>query len=507
MEDKRSKPSFLAGLVVLLFVTTTVYFLIRGAFVFYARYGPFEKALAIIFFMSEAFILFHTFAYFANIYRLSVKEPDRPDSLPAKDFKSPPAVAILIPARHEPKSVLVDTLTGCYNLDYPNKKVYLLDDSSEEKYKKEAEEVARELNASIFRRSERHGAKAGIINDCLRTLTEKYVTVFDADQTPFSNFLSKLIPILEADPKLAFVQTPQFYSNLSSSRVSFAADMQQAIFYEYICEGKSSSQAMICCGTNVVLRREALMGVGGFDESTVTEDFATSIRLHIKGWRSRYYNHVYVFGMGPDNLGAYFKQQNRWAMGNVGVLSRVIGNFFRSPFALKPVQWLEYLVTSSYYLIGWAYLFLVICPMIYIFFSIPSFFMNPVIYTLTFMPYMVLSVAIFYISMSARRYNIPQLFLGQSLSFITLPVYMRASLFGLLGIKGTFQVTAKGGGKRISYKELWPQIVFWALSLAAITWGLNRFVYERTTSIIMNVAWVTFHFILFSGMFYFNETE
>jgi hypothetical protein len=131
--------------------------------------------------------------------------------------------------------------------------------------------------------------------------------------------------------------------------------------------------------------------------------------------------------------------------------------------------------------------------------------MNPVIYSLTFMPYLILSLAIFYSSMGTRRYSLGQMFKGQLLSFITLPVYMRASLFALAGVKGKFDITAKSGDKTIPYYLLWPQILLWAVCLAAITWGFNRFIYERTTAILINVVWIIYHFLLLSSIFYFNE--
>jgi hypothetical protein len=133
--------------------------------------------------------------------------------------------------------------------------------------------------------------------------------------------------------------------------------------------------------------------------------------------------------------------------------------------------------------------------------------MNPVVYSLAFTPYLVLSIAIFQASMIGRRYTAGQMFKGQLLSFITLPVYMRASLFGLVGVKGTFQVTAKSGTKTIPYIQLWPQIAIWAVNLSAITWGVNRFIYEQTPAIIINIIWITYHFILLSGIFYFNEED
>jgi len=500
---KDSRGELFRAAIALLLSFLVFYLVNRSVFLVYARYSLIEKFLAILFLTAESFIMIHAVGFFTQVYRNTrypVQEiaPDYP--LPVK-----PRVAILIPARHEPREVLEKTLISCYNLRYSEKTIYLLDDSSEERFKIEAEEAARKYDAKIFRREPRHGAKAGIINDCVKGLTEEYVAIFDADQNPMPDFLLKLMPILESDPKLALIQTPQFYSNANYNKVTLGSEMQQAVFYEYICDAKNINGTMICCGTNVVIRRRALIEAGGFDESSVTEDFSTSFTLHTMGWKTRYYNHVKTFGMGPVDLSSYFKQQNRWASGNVGMLRKIIPSFLKSPGALSLSQWFDYFITGSYYLIGWAYLFLVFCPIVYIFFNIPSFFMDTSVYTMTFVPYFILCYVIFYTSMGERRYTPLQIFQGQALLFLTHPVFLRASTLGLLGYRSTFQVTFKGKGHSISYRELWPQIVFWAINLAALTWGVNRMLYDPTSAILVNLLWILYHFILLSSLFYFNE--
>ncbi|MDD5566072.1 MAG: glycosyltransferase, partial [Candidatus Omnitrophica bacterium] len=416
-----------------------------------------------------------------------------------------PPVAILVAARHEPKEVLENTFLTLRNLRYGNKVIYLLDDSSEEKYAQEAEELAREYNLQLFRRKERHGAKAGIINDCLKGLRQKYIAIFDADQNPLPDFLNAVIPILEHNEKLSFVQTPQFYTNIESGRVTRASAFQQAVFYEYICEGKSSDGSMFCCGTNVVFRAEALKEVGGLDESTVTEDFATSVKLITHGWQSLYFNHVHAFGMGPANLAGYFKQQFRWATGTVSVLKKIIWQFIRRPFSMKPVQWWEYFLSSSYYLVGLAFFFLMLCPVIYLLYRIPSFFARREVYLLAFLPYIILSLSVFYMVLKERNYKPKDLFLGQLLGFITFSVYLRAALTGILGIKTDFVITEKTKGKAISYFRLWPQVGMMFLNFVAVVWGLNRFAYEREPAILINGIWAMYHFALLSSIFFFNE--
>ena len=84
---------------------------------------------------------------------------------------------------------------------------------------------------------------------------------------------------------------------------------------------------------------------------------------------------------------------------------------------------------------------------------------------------------------------------------------MRASFWGLLGARSVFSVTAKGQGSRVRYRDLWPQLLLWGINLVALTWGLNRLVHEPTGAVVMNIAWVAYHFLLLSSVFYFAEED
>ncbi len=500
-----NKRNIYNAFLLLTIVAILVYFIARTALLvlLLPEYKSIEKFFAALLVFGEFFVLIHSVGYVINIIKTYRKQ--KIDTSKKSLLKEEPSVAILVAARHEPKEVLENTFITLNNLNYKNKHIYFLDDSSLEQYQREADELAKEYNLNIFRRKERHGAKAGIINDCLKNLKENYIAIFDADQNPMPEFLNTLIPILETDKKLAFVQTPQFYSNIEESRIARGAAFQQSVFYEYICEGKNTDGAMFCCGTNVVFRSEALVSVGGLDESTVTEDFATSIKLHSKGWKSLYYGHVYAFGMGPENLTGYFKQQFRWATGTISVLRKVIWQFLTKPFSLRLVQWWEYALSSSYYLIGLAFFFLMICPITYILFKIPAFFIKPEIYFLAYLPYMALSISIFYLMLGVRNYTIKDLFLGQLLGVSTFSVYMRAAVSALLGFKTTFGITEKTKYNRIPYYKLWPQLTMILLNFVAVVWSINRFIYEKNIAVLVNGFWALYHFLILCTIFYFNE--
>jgi len=507
MRIKPIKQDFIKALIITALISIMVYFVARSILFAYSDYTKIEKLIALMLICAEFFILIHSVGYAINILKVCQKKSGQDNGIiPEEPLKGEePSVAILVAARHEPREVLEETFITLSNLNYNNKSIYFLDDSSEEKYKKEAETLADELGLILFRREKRHGAKAGIINDCLKGLDHKYIAVFDADQTPLPEFLNKLIPILENNEKLAFVQTPQFYTNIEESSVARAAAFQQAVFYEYICEGKSTGNAMFCCGTNIVFRKKALLEVGGLDESTVTEDFATSIKLHTGGWESMYYNHVYAFGMAPEDLTGYFKQQFRWANGTITVFKRILWTFLRRPFSLSPSQWWEYFLSGSFYFIGTAFFFLMLCPVIYLLFNIPSFFAKPEIYFLTFLPYILLTTSVFYFILGTRQYHKKDLFLGQLLGVSTFSIYMKAAFSALVGIKTSFGITSKTGRSNIPYIKLWPQLSMIFVSFVSMVRGLNRFAYELEPAILINCFWAAFSCVMLSAIFYFNK--
>jgi cellulose synthase (UDP-forming) len=137
-----------------------------------------------MFFVAETFILFHSFFFFVDVFRENLRPIVPLQKAPDKDA----SVAILIPARHESKEIVETTLLTCKNIAYENKNVYLLDDSTIESYKREARELSEKLGVNLFTRSNNRGAKAGMINEVLKTLSEKYVAIFDADQNPMPVF-------------------------------------------------------------------------------------------------------------------------------------------------------------------------------------------------------------------------------------------------------------------------------------------------------------------------------
>lgn len=534
--NKNTKNRFYLFLILGAFFSIVVYLNFRLFYFLLADYAWTEKISAFFLLSAELFVILHTAGYFYNIYIVLRQPPS--DLCPPKCLAAYPPVAVVMASYKEPLDIIRDTLICFYNLTYPNKYLYLLDDTryelpwdtveNKEKYRKAVEDLCQELGINLFR-AEWHGAKAGKLNKFIKFLNgeihpdfqlfpfqhkdkvevEKYLLIFDADMNPLSDFVEELVWRMEQDPKAAFIQTPQYYTNFELNRVARAAGLQQAIFYEYICEGKGLKKAMFCCGTNVMFRRAALMDVGGFDDSSVTEDFATSIKLHLRGWESIYLNRVSAFGLGPEDLGGYFKQQFRWARGTVGVFRAFPGYVLRN-FGKIPMRvWAEYLLSCTHYFIGFAFLIMIISPIIYLFFDTPSYFTSTSVYFIIFTPYFIFSSLVFYLTLKERSYRLADLSSAVLINAVAFPVYIKACFSALLGIQTSFGVTPKGGGSILSLKTLWPQIFCSLLCLAAAVWGLLRLYYEREPffAILINIIWALFNFFSISFFLYLNHSE
>lgn len=534
--------NLLAAVPVAAIVCALLYLMARTVMFFAMDYMWVEKIIAAFLLFAEGFLLVHGLGYFAEILhvigrgkRLTPLQETSTDV----QMENPPPVVVAVASYKEPLDVIEDTLVCFYNLTYPNKHLVLLDDTrydakqddpaaAMEKYRKDVERLCRRVGANLFRRRWHH-AKAGIINDFLAYLDDRpkegsvlynygnvsfeknaeYLAIFDADMNPFPHFLNPLIRRMENDPKLAFLQTPQYYSNFESNRVAKAAGLQQAVFYEYICEGKSIKDAMFCCGTNVVFRVKALLDIGGFEEESVTEDFATSLKFHLCGWASGYSNRVAAFGQGPEDLGAYYKQQFRWALGTIGMLRVVLKTLLKHPLKLPVIKWWEYILSSTYYMVGFVFLIMVSCPLIFLFLNVPTYFAWPGMYLLFFIPYIVATLWVFFWTLRKRNYRIRDLYLGQILIINTFHVYIKASVLALLNRKGSFGVTPKTGSRALPLRKLWPNLTFLTLCIAAIAWGGNRLVYEQelTFAVGVNMLWCFYHGVLFSLILYINRVS
>lgn len=484
-------------------ITLSIYYFIRVLFFLQVNYSWFDRLFALLMLLAETHMIIQAAGFVIQAIKLI--QPVRQPTPVKLDKRKLPKVSVLLAVKDEPEVILHQTLITLKALDYENKEIYILDGSNDPEIQKVTHKEARLFDINYFEPplGVTIKSKAEIINLLLPKLDSKYIAVFDVDQNPLPEFLMQTVAIAESSNKIAFVQTPQFYTNFDVSPIAKGAAMQQAIFYESICEAKSSFNAMFICGTNVIIRLDILKEVGGFDANFVTEDFATSVKMHQKGYHSVYYNHARVFGMAPESLPAYLKQQARWATGTLGVFRVLLHELFTHPTSLSIGQWWEYFLSGTYYLVGLAFFLLMLGPIFYLLFNVPSYFIDSRVYVVTFIPYFFLNLFVFFTTMRRRKYSWSQVFNGILLSTISFPVLIAAAINGFFRREKKFVVTPKGKSGYLSFRELLPWTLMMVLNALAITQGILDFGSAPYAKLV-NIIWCCYHFFILSQILRLN---
>ena len=120
------------------------------------------------------------------------------------------------------------------------------------------------------------------------------------------------------------VQTPQnFYNEDAVTRnlgLEHALEDEQRLFFRTIQPGRDAANAVICHGSCFVVRRSAVEAIGGIPTETITEDWATSIRLQAAGFKILYLNEALSAGMSADKTGEFVQQRARWGQGTLQAL-------------------------------------------------------------------------------------------------------------------------------------------------------------------------------------------
>ena len=227
-----------------------------------------------------------------------------------------PSVDILIPTYNEPDFILRRTIIGCQAIDYPNKKVYLLDDTNRPQIK----QLARELGCYYRTRADNTHAKAGNLNHALKKTKGELIVVFDADFIPTRNFLQRTVGFFQKR-NIALVQTPQsFYNGDPIARnldLETVLTPEEEVFYRQIQPIKDGAGSVVCAGTSFVVRREALNSIGGFVTDSLSEDYFTGIRLAAQGYELAYTNEKLSAGLAAENISSHLAQRLRWARGTL----------------------------------------------------------------------------------------------------------------------------------------------------------------------------------------------
>ncbi|RZL84403.1 MAG: glycosyltransferase [Rhodococcus sp. (in: high G+C Gram-positive bacteria)] len=222
--------------------------------------------------IAETYSLIDSLLFGLTMWQLR-KRPTPPP--PPRDL----TVDVFITTYNEPEDLVLATAAAAHRIRYPHT-TWILDDGDRPELSRAADElgVRYMTRAASWTNKPRH-AKAGNLNNALMLTEGEYILILDADQVPDPAILDRTLGYF-TDEKMAIVQTPQYFVNVSASD---PLGSQAPLFYGPIQQGKDGWNAAFFCGSNAVLRRDALMqlGIAGYVEA-VERDVQRALRTAAK---------------------------------------------------------------------------------------------------------------------------------------------------------------------------------------------------------------------------------
>ena len=413
-----------------------------------------------------------------------------------EDLSRWPSVDVFIPSYNEPLEIVRATVLAATCIDWPadRLRVYLLDDGRREAFR----DFAAEAGVGYIVRPDNKHAKAGNLNHALKETSGEYIAIFDCDHVPTRSFLQICMGWLLRDRRLALVQTPHhFYSPDPFTRNLGTASVpgESELFYGVIQPGIDTWNATFFCGSCAVLRRSALLEVGGIAVETVTEDAHTALKMHRRGWRTAYLEIPQAAGLSTETLSAHVGQRIRWARGMAQIF-RVDNPLFGR--GLQPMQRVSYLAAMLHFFSGIPRLIFLFAPLAYLFFDRHIFNALPLAAIAYGLPHLIHSTACNARIHGRFRHSFWSDVYETCLAWYTA-IPTTIALFAPRA--GTFNVTAKGG--RIDQpffdaRIARPYLVLATVNLAAIAAGLWKLKagFGDLDSLAINVLWALYNLVL-----------
>ena len=262
-------------------------------------------------------LLFWT-VYNGSIIYLGVRAKRKQTSTPASnEIIEFPKFSIIVPTKNE-ETVIQRCLDGIFNMDYPKDKmqVIVVDGKSGDNTCKILGEFSEKYPQNIKIISEKTAkGKPAALNLALPHINGDIVGTFDADSLPEEDVLMKVASYFE-DEKIMALQGRTTSINEKDNALTRVISMEEKAWFQALLNGRENLKLFIPLnGSCQFIRTNILEELGGWDETSLTEDVELALRLVEKKHIIKYAPDVCSGQETPNTLGPLFKQRIRWYRG------------------------------------------------------------------------------------------------------------------------------------------------------------------------------------------------
>lgn len=364
----------------------------------------------------------------------------------------------------EPYQMIKETLIAIKAIEYPHQ-TFLCDEANDPYLK----QFCAELGIHHVTRSVKIDAKAGNINNALKSSSAELCLVLDPDHVPFPDFLDHVIPHFNR-PEIGFVQVVQSYKNQDQTLIAKGAAQQTYQFYGPMMMTMNKYGTVLAIGANCTFRREALDSIGGH-AAGLAEDMHTAMQLHAKGWKSVYVPAVVARGLVPATLSAYYSQQLKWSR---GVFELWVTSYLKLFRKFSWQQKLHYGTIPVFYLSGVFFLLNFVIP-------IASLLLNTSPVNIDFLSFFTLGFPLAILIILIRHFVQKWVMeeeergfhlVGGLLMIGTWWIFLVGFVYTILRIKVPYIPTPKDDEEEDNWRLNFPNLALILLSLVAVAYGL-----------------------------------
>lgn len=266
-----------------------------------------------------------------------------------------PMVSVLVPAHNEEK-VITKTVMSLMSLDYPRDKleVIIINDNSSDRTGELLEGIKNrnpDFDLVIINTDRETGGKgkSNALNIGYQRSTGELLAIYDADNTPEREALKYLVHTLCRDQSLGAVigkfRTRNKNKNLLTKFINI-----ETLGFQWMVQAGRWQLFNLCTipGTNFVVKKSLIDGIGGWDTKAIAEDTEISFRLYRQGYKIKYMPLSVTWEQEPERIDVWMRQRSRWVKGNVYVLVKNFKLLFSKEF--KHVRFDLLYFTSVYFL-------------------------------------------------------------------------------------------------------------------------------------------------------------
>ena len=245
-----------------------------------------------------------------------VESSHKYDKPPQIDEFAP--VTVIIPS-YNCKDLIGQTIDSVKASDYPSDiEILVVDDGSTDGTR----DMLKGIKGIRLVLKESNEGKAEALNAAIKIAAHDYVFCVDSDsyisKNALRDMMAKMLPDQTVGAVTCFVKVSNNKSLLGKvQEIEYFVGFGFSAITNYMLDA-----VFVTPGPMTLFRRSALLEVGLFDVTNITEDLEMAWRLRKAGYKITYAYEAVVYTIVPETFRALLRQRTRWYRGKLNNISK-----------------------------------------------------------------------------------------------------------------------------------------------------------------------------------------